>query len=79
MDFEATPEQRSLRAEIVEFSRRALNDGTRERDHNRIFDRDLWRRCGELKLHGLPVAVTYGGRGRDPLNCAIALEALGYG
>ena len=32
-----------------------------------------------MGLQGLPVPEEYGGSGLDPLTCAIALEALGYG
>ena len=34
---------------------------------------------GEMGLLGLPVDEEYGGTALDPVSCAIALEALGYG
>jgi alkylation response protein AidB-like acyl-CoA dehydrogenase len=79
MDFTLSPEQQSLHDEIVHFARTVLNDGARQRDQAAQFDRTLWRRCGELKLPGLAAPVEFGGRGLDPLSCAMALEALGYG
>jgi len=79
MEFSFSPEQRALRDEIVQFARRELNEGAQHRDEHRIFDRTLWQKSAELKLPGLAAPLEYGGRGIDPLSCAIALEGLGYG
>ena len=79
MNFDYTPEQQLLRREIIAFCRATLNAGVVERDRQQIFARDLWRACGAMGLTGLPAAVADGGSGSDPLTCAIALEALGYG
>jgi alkylation response protein AidB-like acyl-CoA dehydrogenase len=79
MDFAISPEQQSLRNEIVQFARRELNEGARQRDQARQFDRDLWQKCAELRLQGLAAPAEFGGRGLDPLSCAMALEAFGYG
>ena len=79
MDFALTEEQRILRAEIRRFAQEQLNDGVIERDRNQTFSRELWRKCGEMGLPGLPVPEEYGGAGFDSLTTAIALDALGYG
>jgi alkylation response protein AidB-like acyl-CoA dehydrogenase len=79
MEFSLSAEQKMLRENIVRFSRDVLNDGAAERDRDQRFSRDLWRKCGEIGIQGLPVPEQYGGSGVDPLTCAIALEALGYG
>jgi alkylation response protein AidB-like acyl-CoA dehydrogenase len=78
MDFELTDDQRSLRASIVEFARRELNDGVAERDKEGSFSRDAWRKCAELGILGLPVPEEYGGAGSDATTTLVALEALGY-
>jgi hypothetical protein len=78
MDFDLTDDQRLLREEVIRFARRELNDGAGERDRDQTFSRDLWRKCGEMGLQGLPVPETLGGTGLDALTCAIALEAFGY-
>lgn len=79
MDFSMTEEQKFLRKEIVRFARKELNEEVSERDREQIFPRDLWLKCGEMGLQGLPVPEKYGGSGLDALSTAIALEALGYG
>ena len=78
MDFELTDEQRSLRASIVEFGRRELNDDLLERDKSGTFSRDAWEKCAGLGILGLPVPEEYGGTGADATTTMVALEALGY-
>ncbi len=79
MDFSFTEEQTMLRDSIVRFAHSTLNDDLLARDRDEVFSRDLWRRCAQIGLLGLPAPESYGGAGADPLTCAIALEALGYG
>jgi alkylation response protein AidB-like acyl-CoA dehydrogenase len=79
MDFSYTEEQQSLRATIIRFAREQLNEAVVERDREQRFSCELWRKCGEIGLQGLPVPEEYGGGGLDPLSSAIALEAFGYG
>jgi alkylation response protein AidB-like acyl-CoA dehydrogenase len=79
MDFDPSAEQRLLRDSIVRFARGALNDEAAARDRAEVFSRDLWRQCATVGLQGLPAPEEYGGSAADPLTCAIALEALGYG
>jgi len=79
MDFALSEEQKLLRANVVRFAREALSPGAAERDRDQAFSRELWKKCAEIGIQGLPVPEEYGGSGFDPLSCAIALEALGYG
>src|SRR4030095_14024211 len=60
------------------FARQVLNEGALQRDREQTFPRDLWRRCGEIGLPGLPVPEEYGGSRRGTPPTALALEALGY-
>ena len=79
MDFALDDEQRALRESIVRFAQGELNEGAAERDRDQVFSRELWQKCASIGLTGLPAPEAYGGSALDPLACAIALEAFGYG
>jgi alkylation response protein AidB-like acyl-CoA dehydrogenase len=79
MDFSPSESQKALRDQIVRFAQKELSAGVRERDKGHLFSRELWKKCGEMGLQGLPVPTEYGGTGLDPLSTAMAIEALGYG
>lgn len=79
MDFSLTADQQQLREEIIRFARRELNVGVVSRDRDQHFPRELWLKCGTMGLQGLPLPESFGGSDLDPLSCAIALEAFGYG
>ena len=78
IDFEPTAEQQQLCQTIIEFARAELNEDIIGRDRRGSFSKDVWRRCAELGLQGLPVPSDYGGAGADALTIMLALEALGY-
>jgi alkylation response protein AidB-like acyl-CoA dehydrogenase len=78
MDFTLSDDQKALRENIVRFARDVLNEGVVQRDREQVFPRELWRKCGEIGIQGLPVPEELGGSGLDPLSTAIALEGLGY-
>ncbi len=78
MDFELTPEQRTLRAQTIAFARRELGKDVAEGDRDSKFPAEDWARCAAFGVLGWPVPSRYGGRELDPLSTMIALEALGY-
>ena len=49
------------------------------RDAEGRFTPELWVKCAEVGLQGMPIPDHYGGQGADPLTTIMALEALGYG
>lgn len=79
MDFSLSDQQKAMRQSFIEFARAELNGDVASRDLAQDFPRDLWIKCGERRVQGLPVPTEYGGLGLDPLSCALALESLGYG
>jgi len=79
MDFALSDEQKAVREQIIRFAQNELSPGSLERDETQSFSRDLWLKCGDMGLQGLPIPTEYGGSGMDPLSTVIALEALGYG
>jgi alkylation response protein AidB-like acyl-CoA dehydrogenase len=72
-------EQRALQHTVIEFARSELNHDLERRDHDASFPRDLWSKCAEIGLLGLPIPVEYGGAGAGATTVAAALEGLGYG
>jgi hypothetical protein len=79
LDFGLTPEQRALRAEVIAFARENLGQDVAAADREGSFPREDWQRCAAFGVLGWPVPAEYGGRGLDPLDTMVALEALGYG
>lgn len=77
MNFELSSEQESLCASVREFGK-SLNEGMIRRDESAAFNRELWRRCAEFGLQGLPIPSEYGGAGQDLTTTLLAMEALGY-
>lgn len=77
--FSLNKDHKELRKGILAFCRAELSEGAEERDRTGTFPRDLWDKCGEMGLQGMPVPEEMGGLGLDPLSCAVALEALGQG
>ena len=77
MNFEPSEEQARICRAVREFGG-SLNSDMPARDAGAVFDRDLWRRCAEFGLPGLPVPPEYGGSGESLLTTLLALEALGY-
>ena len=79
LDFSLSPEQEALYKSVADFGREVVSPGAGERDREARFDRDVWDRCGEMGLCGLPISPEYGGQGADAVTTGIALEALAYG
>jgi alkylation response protein AidB-like acyl-CoA dehydrogenase len=79
LDFGLTPAQEELQAAVIEFAKRELNDGLRERDHASLFSHEGWRRCAEFGIHALPIPPAYGGQGEGLTTTIAVMEGLGYG
>lgn len=77
MEFSWSSEQRELRDAIIAFGRESLKDDLIERDRAKIFSRELWNRCAEFGIQGLPFPAEYGGSGQDTLTTVFAMETLG--
>jgi alkylation response protein AidB-like acyl-CoA dehydrogenase len=78
MNFSWSDEQLALRNSVIQFARGSLNDGIVAREQAARFPRELWRKCAEFGIQGLPVPEEFGGGNRDVLSTMLAMEALGY-
>ncbi|MGE0352452.1 MAG: acyl-CoA dehydrogenase family protein [Gemmatimonadales bacterium] len=77
MDFSWSAEQLEFRDAVIDFARKALQDDLIQRDREHRFSRELWTRCAEFGIQGLPFPEAYGGTGSDILTTILAMEALG--
>jgi butyryl-CoA dehydrogenase len=79
MDFSFSDEQIQLSRTIREFAEKEIRPGAAERDETGKWDQDLWVKCANVGIFGLPFPEKYGGSGCDALTAAIGLESLGEG
>mgnify|MGYP001459484535 CR=1 FL=1 len=79
MDFSLTPEQQEWQTAAIEFAKTSLADDMIARDHKGEFSRDLWQKCADFGVQGLPVPEKYGGNGADVSTAIAVMEGLGYG
>jgi len=79
LDFGWSEEQQAFRKEVIRFAKEELNDDLIRRDREEEFSRELWQKCADFGIMGVPVPTEYGGSGGDTLTTVCALEALGYG
>ena len=80
MEFAWNQRQTELYDRTLAFARDRLdNAGLANRERDRRFSIEGFRRCGEYGLAGLSVPEDYGGMGLDALTTAHTIEALGHG
>jgi alkylation response protein AidB-like acyl-CoA dehydrogenase len=79
LDFSWTDEQLGFKKAVIGFAQKELNEGVIERDHHSIFPRELWKKCAEFGILGLPFPEKYGGSEADILTTMLTMEGLGYG
>ncbi len=79
MDFSWTEEQLAYKKAVIEFAQRELNREMIERDRRGLFSRELWKKCADFGIQGLPFPEKYGGSEADILTTMLTMEGLGYG
>jgi len=79
VEFSWSSEQIELRDAVRTFARKSLGGEVITRDREGAFSRELWQRCAEFGIQGLPFPAEHGGSGEDAITTVVAMEALGYG
>lgn len=76
MNFDLTSEQEMILKTIREFADEEVAPGALERDRNKQFPVDIFKKMADLGLMGLPFPEEYGGAGADTISFAIVTEEL---
>jgi alkylation response protein AidB-like acyl-CoA dehydrogenase len=79
MDFSWSEEQLALKRAVIDFAKKELNEEMVDRDRQGRFSRDLWRKCANFGIQGMPIPEKYGGSDADILTSMVTMEGLGYG
>ena len=77
MDFELTPAQKRIQAQVREFAEQEAAPAAREADEKGEFPLHLVKRMGELGFLAGPLEPEYGGSGMDYVSYALICEELG--
>jgi alkylation response protein AidB-like acyl-CoA dehydrogenase len=78
VNFEWSEDQLAFRESVLEFAKRSLTEDINEREREGEFSRDLWQRCADFGIQGLPLPAEFGGQDADVLTTMLAMETLGY-
>jgi alkylation response protein AidB-like acyl-CoA dehydrogenase len=78
MDFSLTEDQIEFKRHSIEFAKRELNGGAKQREKNREFNQAGWEKCARFGIQGLPLPQQYGGLAMDVLTCIASMEGMGY-
>ncbi|TLS39371.1 acyl-CoA dehydrogenase family protein [Pseudalkalibacillus caeni] len=79
MNFDLTDEQRMIQKMMREFSDEVVAPGAEQRDKEKKFPVEIFKKLGELGIMGLPFPEEYGGGGADTTSFAIVVEELSRG
>jgi alkylation response protein AidB-like acyl-CoA dehydrogenase len=79
MDFAWNTEQLEYKSAAIRFAQKELSQGVTEREQAESFARDLWQKCADFGVLGLPFPEDYGGAAADILTTMLVMEGLGYG
>jgi len=76
--FNPTEEHKSLRTMVNKFSKEFLFPGVIDRDKNESFDKNIFKKMGELGILGITAPEVYGGSEMDCTSTIIAHEEISY-
>ncbi|MCB0350202.1 MAG: acyl-CoA dehydrogenase family protein [Bdellovibrionales bacterium] len=76
--FNPSEEHKMLRAAVREFVVREVEPQAHEYDRKELFNLPLFRKLGEMGLHGITISSEYGGSDMDAVSAVIAHEELSW-
>ncbi|ADZ69509.1 acyl-CoA dehydrogenase family protein [Polymorphum gilvum] len=76
MDFELTPDQKALQANIRDFAQAEIAPHAEQLDRDGVFPTDLFHRLGELGVMSIPFSEDLGGMGLGVFDAVLAIEEI---
>ncbi|EIT85202.1 acyl-CoA dehydrogenase [Fictibacillus macauensis ZFHKF-1] len=76
MNYALTDEQAMIQKMMKEFADEEVAPGAEQRDKDKAFPLEIFKKLGKLGIMGLPFPEQYGGGGADTISFAIAVEEL---
>jgi alkylation response protein AidB-like acyl-CoA dehydrogenase len=76
MNFDLTTEQKLIQKTIREFAEAEVAPGAEQRDKEKQFPLEIFKKLADLGIMGLPFPEKYGGGGADTISFAIVVEEL---
>ncbi|WP_257346012.1 acyl-CoA dehydrogenase [Pseudalkalibacillus decolorationis] len=76
MNYDLTDEQKMIFKMIREFAEEEVAPGAEQRDRDKKFPVEVFKKLGDLGMMGLPFSEEYGGGGADTVSFAIVVEEL---
>ncbi|MFN8441279.1 MAG: acyl-CoA dehydrogenase family protein [Caldilineaceae bacterium] len=79
MNFAWNEEQLEYRKAAIRFAQKELCPPLTAQEEQATFPYDLWRKCADFGIMGLPFSTNYGGAEADITTTMLVMEGLGYG
>ncbi|UPM44617.1 acyl-CoA dehydrogenase family protein [Halocatena salina] len=79
MRFDLTEDQRALREEVREFTKKEIEPKARDLDREEEYPRTIFDELAERRLMGVTLPEEYGGRGEGLVELALMIEELSAG
>lgn len=76
MDFDLTPDQKALQANVRDFAQSEIAPRAEQLDRDGVFPTDLFQRLGELGVMSIPFPEEYGGMGLGVFDAVLAIEEI---
>ncbi len=76
MDFDLTPDQKALQANVRDFAQSEIAPRAEQLDRDGVFPTDLFQRLGELGVMSIPFPEELGGMGLGVFDAVLAIEEI---
>ena len=71
-------EEDQFKNKAINFAKQNLDYDMIKNDHESVFNRDAWLKCGQYGLQGSLIPKRYGGQELSALNTVHSMQGFGY-